>query len=351
MTLSNLQHRATTCSALCPCRVPTGPYQRPDPGLRWTKTPQRNTSAPQRWKLNAVAPDQPPLDASFRSASLASIHCPSGGGSTGRVEDVALAAATGLPWSCWCQSGHDAWDALTWTLRNRSDLWHPIALAGGGQVGANLLVKRDSIYTLNFSELGVPIGAEALRLVMTPMYHPVTLTEVRQTLGGRQRLPSVMYLRPVTFGPEEGEPWSEVDFSVTVPWAPSTRRSRSHELLISAVSAFADADYKRAALDAHTAVDLALAEQTRELLQDVDAHRERFGPGQRMALAELVARTAGLPGITPQVRGWVRDLAQLRNGRAAHGGGDIDADDLVDPLGAAVALLWWIWRIGPTLRR
>jgi hypothetical protein len=138
--------------------------------------------------------------------TLATILCPSGVGLAGPIEGVAYAAATEVPWRCWCSREHSAWDVLQRMLAQGSDLWHPIALGGGGQTIAQIIVRRDEVVRLDFAALGVPPGSRALRVVTTPFRHPVDLYEVSRTIGRRDDLPEVMYLRPVAFAADEGEP-------------------------------------------------------------------------------------------------------------------------------------------------
>ncbi|AZI58880.1 hypothetical protein EH165_12760 [Nakamurella antarctica] len=274
------------------------------------------------------------------------VQCCTGLNESGTVDQLAWYAATGEAWACpVCTTGHTAWDAILKILATPSDLWHPIRLAGGGQSISHLTITAsDSPFPVNLTLAGVPEGSRALRIVATPYEHPLVLAIPSQSLGAPPNFEDDVYIVVSTLGGRERNPWTRATLSLSIPWAPADSASVSHELLQSAMVAFADRDWKRAALDANSAVEVASKEQTAPILEGVKRHKKitPFGPEQRLVLLEAVALAQGRPSLTPEIRELLSGLADYRN-NSAHGGMNSDGDKLAPLLAAAVCGLWWMW--------
>lgn len=254
-----------------------------------------------------------------------------------RAHGLVRLAAIGSGFPCArCDLEVDAWPALVDALTTSNDLWHAIAFVGGGQVVFTVDARTDESLELDLRLHGVPEDARVLRMVQTPQERrgvglPV-FVPARQTLGVTALEPWLV-LHPLALG----GPVEEVcRLAITVAWAPAVTNDASDELLTSAFIAFGDADYKRAVLDAHTALDVRLREAIQPCLQLCGLpKRERLGLMQRLAVFTALTRSLGLPLLDDRVRVAATALHEARNGpTVAHGGSALDPGE-VAPLLAA----------------
>lgn len=226
-----------------------------------------------------------------------------------------------------CPVPFDYWDRLVESISDRSDLWHPVAMAGGFSTMFMASVPRGEQLSLELSDYGIPSGAliyKVLHTIQNDM-HPTSgmtvLAHVTQRVGG-QHLPDYLRFQPVVVGAgaEDKELAGEdLHVAFTVVWAPSQADTPAQGLLLSAFGAYGEGDMKRSLLDADSAVDISLKQLvTPELVKGWTRKLPNLGFEQRLLVLTAAAPALGMTPLPPFILESLLDLRGERN-KVAHG--------------------------------
>lgn len=225
-----------------------------------------------------------------------------------------------------CPADLNYWDRLVVTVRDRSDLWHAVTMAGGFTTTFLRSVPSRKTFMLQFSDYGIPEGAVIYKVVQTVQggggpQGVTVLAHAAQTFGGQLHAGSIA-LHPVFVGAagtwEDVQP-AEISVAFTVVWAPSRPDSLAQGLLLSAFGAYGEGDMKRCLLDADSAMDISLKQVvTAELVPGWDRKLPNLGYEQRLLVLMAALSGRDLGTIPDYFLGLLLDLRAERN-KVAHG--------------------------------
>jgi hypothetical protein len=198
------------------------------------------------------------------------------------LEDLTTGYMLGFRWQCsLCGSETDLRELVTHVLGQSNDLAHAACLATGRVTMLVVEYDRGQQFVLDLVEYGVPPGARIHRVVMTAQDRPVGFSTIGGVIGRRPG--TTLVLLPYEWDDPEAGPWETAEVAIHVTWSEHSDDTPL-DLLTTAYAAFADGDVKRAILDAHTAVDIALQDAVYPALR-----AEGLSGGQRLAVEQRLA--------------------------------------------------------------
>ncbi|MCU1505693.1 MAG: hypothetical protein JWP05_662 [Microbacteriaceae bacterium] len=255
------------------------------------------------------------------------------------------------PLSCGCGEQIDVWDLVRGCFVGVGAVFSLLAPVGGQNSISTLTLKRREIYTLDLKTLGIE---------PTDIVTMVNFTAVSESApeGGifssmtpamlfgnamptKTALQHEMLIYPVPVGPK---PPAEGTFNLYVHFI-EEQREIHRALLLDAIRAHGEGDYKRSILNAHTAADTALENALSRRLGAREASKlggeVNMGFRGKVQSLALARSSAGLHELSPTFVQHLYDLNARRN-KVAHPSkeqGLLDQDGMADLLTAAVFLV------------